>query len=940
MFLNYSLAVPSTRPARTPATRTSSAKAQPARVVLLDGHSLAYRAFFALPPDLRTTTGQVTNAVYGFTSMLLKALADYKTPYIAVAFDRGPPLERLAIRPEYKATRRETPDEFRQQLGLIREVLSALRVPVFELENVEADDVISIIGGRIAEQGGDVVIVTADRDFFQMVAPRVRLMMNRRGISDTIVYDEAAVRQRYGFGPERYLDYAALRGDPSDNIEGVAGIGEKGAAKLILNYGTLEEIFAHLDELPPRQRTNLGEARERLLENREFFRFRTAEDLAKERSDTALLDVTLADLKMGDWDLAEIRRLFDVLEFRVLYERLTESLPDVPVAAEGFRADTAEVADVDELEMLAVALSREGDVAVRVSGDPVRTREPATAIALAASGVARVVRFGPGARTGITPDDVRRVLGPVLAAGRITTHGSKEMLLRLAPLGIEVPGIVMDTEVAAYLVDPARGSYGLDELSRRYLDRELRLEAEDPTGDAQGGQQAFLLEPAAGAGAGEASFGLEAIATAELAQVFEKELRGRGAWSLLGDLELPLARVLAKVERAGVRIDAAYLGEMAARLTAELGGIEQEIYRLAEGPFNIGSPPQLRQVLYERLGLKPSKRTKTGFSTDASVLETLRDQHPIVDSILRYRERSKLLSTYIEALPPLVDPTTGRLHARFNQTVATTGRLSSDRPNLQNIPIRSEEGRQIRRAFVPEPGHLLLVADYSQIELRVLAHLSEDPELMGAFSRGEDIHRRSIARALGMDESEVTPELRGIGKMVSYGVTYGMGPFGLSQRLRIPVDQARTYIDGFFSLYPRVRSYLDGVVEQATVDGFTTTILGRRRYLPELASRNPRVRSLGERMALNAPIQGSAADIIKVAMVEVDRALDALGGSAGEGPARMVLTVHDELVVEVAQERVDEVAAVVRTAMEGAVDLKVPLKADLAWGSNWADAKG
>jgi DNA polymerase-1 len=928
-----------------------STKAQPARVVLLDGHSLAYRAFFALPPDLRTSTGQVTNAVYGFTSMLLKALADYKTAYIAVAFDRGPPLERLAIRPEYKATRRETPDEFRQQLGLIREVLSALRIPVFEMDNVEADDIISIIGGRVADLGGEVIIVTADRDFFQMVAPRVRLMMNRRGISDTIVYDEAAVRQRYGFGPDRYLDYAALRGDPSDNIDGVPGIGEKGAAKLILNYGTLEEIFAHLDELPPRQRTNLGEAQQRLLENREFFRFRTADDLARERDDTAILDVALADLRMGDWDLTEIRRLFDVLEFRVLYERLTESLPDTPIAVEGFHADTAEVGGVDELEMLAVALSREPSIAIRVSGDRTRPREPATSIALSVSGMARVVRFGPEAPGGITADEVRRVLGPVLAGSRITTHGSKEVLMRLGALGIEVPDIAMDTEVAAYLVDPARGSYGLDELSRRYLDRELRLEAEPPTKDEsggggvpgrrgrqeQGGQQSFLLEPATGTGAGDqASFGLEAIATAELAGVLEKELRERGAWTLLGDLELPLARVLAKMENAGVRINVDYLGDMAQRLRAELGGIEEEIYRLAEGPFNIGSPPQLRQVLYERLGLKPSKRTKTGFSTDASVLETLRDQHPIIDSILRYRERSKLLSTYIEALPPLVDPRTGRLHARFNQTVATTGRLSSDRPNLQNIPIRSDEGRQIRRAFVPEPGHLLLVADYSQIELRVLAHLSEDPELMGAFERGEDIHRRSIARALGMEESEVTSELRSIGKMVSYGVTYGMGPFGLSQRLRIPVDQARTYIDGFFSLYPRVRSYLDGVVEQATVDGFTTTILGRRRYLPELASRNPRVRSLGERMALNAPIQGSAADIIKLAMVEVDRVLEAPDGRS----ARMVLTVHDELVVEVAEEDVDKVSRAVRGAMEGAVPLKVPLKADLASGKNWADAKG
>ncbi|HEY8200646.1 MAG TPA: 5'-3' exonuclease H3TH domain-containing protein, partial [Actinomycetota bacterium] len=379
-------------PAGTPAG-SPAAKGGGARVVLLDGHSLAYRAFFALPPDLRTTTGQVTNAVYGFTSMLLKALADYKTAYIAVAFDRGAPLERLAIRPEYKATRRETPDEFRQQLGLIREVLAVLKVPVFELDNVEADDIISVVGRKVAAAGHDVVIVTADRDFFQMVAPRVRLMMNRRGISDTIVYDEAAVRQRYGFGPERYLDYAALRGDPSDNIEGVAGIGEKTASKLILAYGTLEEVFAHLEELPPRQRTSLGEAQDRLLGNREFFRFRTAEELARGGVDTSMLDVSLAHLKLGEWHLPEIRRLFDVLEFRVLYDRLTESLPDTPIAAEGFRADTGEVADVDELEMLAVALSREPSIAIRVSGNRLRPRDPPTAIAIAIGGAARVIRW-------------------------------------------------------------------------------------------------------------------------------------------------------------------------------------------------------------------------------------------------------------------------------------------------------------------------------------------------------------------------------------------------------------------------------------------------------------------------------------------------------------------------------------------------------------------
>jgi DNA polymerase-1 len=419
----------------------------------------------------------------------------------------------------------------------------------------------------------------------------------------------------------------------------------------------------------------------------------------------------------------------------------------------------------------------------------------------------------------------------------------------------------------------------------------------------------------------------------ELSPLLSKELVDRGAWDLFVDLELPLAAVLAKVERAGVKVDCEYLREMSEAVGDELRAIEEQIYAMAGEPFNIGSPPQLRKVLYERLGLKPTKRTKTGYSTDASVLESLREEHPIVDAILRYRERSKLKSTYLDALPPLVDDTTGRLHCRFNQTVASTGRLSSDSPNLQNIPIRTEEGRQIRRAFVPEEGHLLVVADYSQIELRVLAHLSEDPELISAFERGEDIHRHSIAKALGIPVDSVTPELRSIGKMVSYGVTYGMGPFGLAQRLHIPMDQARTYIEGFFALYPKVRDFLDGVVERARADGYTTTILGRRRYLPDLNARNPAVRANAERMALNAPIQGSAADVIKLAMVRADEALE------GQ-PSRMVLTVHDELVFEVPGAVVGTVAAQMRDVMEGVLDLRVPLRVDLAWGPNWADAKG
>ena len=918
------------RPARVPyyiARMASSSKSPPPTVLLLDGHSLAYRAFFALAEaDLRTTNGQATNAVYGFTSMLIKAWQEAKSRNIVVAFDRGAPLERLAIRPEYKAQRAAPPDEFRQQIGLIREVLNVLKVPVFEFDNVEADDIIHILGRRLAAEGATAVIVTADRDFFQMVGPRIRLVMNRRGISDTVTYDEAAVRQRYGFGPERYLDYAALRGDPSDNIEGVPGVGEKTAAKLIQTYGTLESLFESLDELTPKIRERLGEARTRLLENREFFRFRTAEELAAHGVPVEQLDVPARDLQMGKWDPAEVRRLFDALEFRTLYERLATDLPAAAPQG-GLSAEAAEVTSIEELREVLAEGALGGVMTLRVAGERTRPREAPASIAVrvpsgakAGARVARVDRLGAEA--------VWEALRAPLESSRIATHAAKDALMRLAAAGIEPRGIAMDTEIAAYLVDPARGSYPLDELVAQYLGRELRLEVEPVEG-----QQELVLDAPVPGGGDDLALGTEVVAVSELASLLGKELVDRGAWDLFEDLELPLAAVLARVERAGVRVDTTYLAEMSEAVGDELRAIEHEIHAYAGEPFNIGSPPQLRRILYEKLALKPSKRTKTGFSTDASVLESLREEHPIVDAILRYRERSKLKSTYLDALPPLVDPATLRLHCRFNQTVASTGRLSSDSPNLQNIPIRTEEGKQIRRAFVPEEGNLLVVADYSQIELRVLAHLSEDPELVAAFARGEDIHRHSIAKALGIPVGSVTPELRSIGKMVSYGVTYGMGPFGLAQRLHIPMDQARTYIEGFFALYPRVRDFLDGVVARATTDGFTTTLLGRRRYLPELQSRNPRVRSLGERMALNAPIQGSAADIIKLAMVKVDAAL------AG-GPGRMVLTVHDELVFEVPSGDVEAVAGAVREEMEGVLDLRVPLRVDLAWGPNWADAKG
>ncbi|MGQ0679725.1 MAG: DNA polymerase I [Actinomycetota bacterium] len=899
------------------------------KVLLLDGHSLAYRAFYALPPDLKTSSGTLTNAVYGFTGMLIKAIQTLGTRSIAAAFDKGLPAYRLAIRPEYKAQRTSAPDEFRQQIGLIHEVLGALNVKMFEVPGVEADDILAILARRLAATGAEVVVLTADRDFFQIVGPRITLMMNRRGISETVSYDVAAVKERYGFGPELYLDYAALRGDPSDNIDGVAGIGEKTAGKLIQTYGTLESVLANLDQLTPRIRTNLGEASSRLLVNKEFFRFRTTEELAAEGAVLPSLEVSASDLDMGAWDFANIRQLFDSLEFRILYDRLATGSPEALAVAAGFEGSTEQVTDRKALEELAHSLKAGDTVAIRVAGEEGAERHPPDLLSIATAEGARVIRLGGD---GLPAALVWERLGPAIRRAKLATHGSKEALQRLAAVGVAPAEVSMDTELAAYLIDPARGSYKLGELARHYLDRELKL---DVSGGAAvedaGGQGRLLLEDAMVEDRAT-NFGLEAMAVAELVDVLTGELKIRGAWELLTELEIPLAGVLARLETTGIKLDSAYLDDMSITLAKQLSAAESRIFELAGAPFNINSPPQLRDVLYGKLGLKPSKKTKTGYSTDAAVLESLEQEHPIIQSILRHREISKLKSTYIDALPRLVDPATGRVHARFNQTVATTGRLSSDRPNLQNIPIRTEEGKQIRRAFIPEDGNHLLVADYSQIELRLLAHLSGDEELVGAFARGDDIHRLSIGKALGIPYDQVTPAQRSIGKMVSYGVTYGMGPFGLSQRLRIPLDQARAYIEGFFAAYPRIRIYLDDVVARAGADGFTTTMLGRRRYLPELQSRNPRTRGLGERQALNAPLQGSAADIMKLAMVRVDRAL---AGSA----CRMVLTVHDELVFEVPEAEVQGAAEIVREQMQSAIELDVPLTVDLAWGANWADAK-
>jgi DNA polymerase-1 len=870
---------------------------RPPRLFLLDGHSLAYRAFFALPPDLATTSGQLTNAVYGFTSMLIKMLGEERPDLLAVAFDKGRPTVRLAQYPEYKAGRRETPDEFRQQLGLIREVLETLRIPIVEVEGHEADDAIATLALRALDEGLEAVVVTADRDFFQLVRPGLTILFNRRGISDIARMDAAAITERYGLPPEQYLDYVALKGDPSDNIPGVPGVGEKTAARLVQEFGTVENLLQHTDQLKGRLRGSIEAADGDLVRNKDLARLVTDLDLAWRPR----------DLEMGEWDPDAVRRLFHSLEFRTLLERLEDlERTAKPVVEQGsLEVRTGSVAD------LARAFEGAGPRAVHLATEAGRIDGAA-------------VSPGGGQALFVAFDAVPRELaGPLGEEDRPKwVHDTKEVQTALLASKASIAGVAFDTLLAGFLLDPAEASYPLDELCRTYL----RL---DVLGAIEGDEAGQLFaDPSKRVGGSAAAVGL-------LAPLMEERIERAGLGPLLRDVEIPLSFVLGRMQAAGIRLDVAYLNEMSESVGDRMRTLEEEIYQQAGEPFNIGSPPQLAAILYDKLGLPVLKRTQKGRapSTDADVLEKLRDRHPIVDTLLAFRELSKLKSTYLDALPPLV-AADGRIHTTYNQVGAATGRLSSVNPNLQNIPVRGELGRQIRRAFVPgDDDRVLLVADYSQIELRVIAHLSGDEAMAEAFAAGKDFHAATAAKVFGVPEDEVDGGMRGRVKQINYGLPYGMSAFGLASRIGIAPDEASEFIEAYFAQFPKVRDFLDRQVARAAAEGFTETLLGRRRYLPELQASNPRVRDMGRRMALNAPIQGGAADILKLAMIRVDGEL-----RASDLDATMVLTVHDELVFDVAEADREAGAQLVRGAMESAYPLSVPLRVDVGWGGNWAEA--
>jgi len=901
------------------------------KLLLLDGHSLAYRAFFALPTDLATASGTVTNAVYGFTSMLAKVLADEQPDLIGVAFDApGRANFRFEIDPDYKAGRAETPDLFRSQMPLIREVLDALEIRTIEVSGVEADDVIATLAEEAKRDGIDVVIVTGDRDSYQLVAdPHVKVLYNKRGVSDYALYDEAGIFERCGVTPAQYPEYAALRGDNSDNLPGVPGIGEKTAAKLIASYNDLETIFEHLDDLPPKQRQNLGEMQDRVLMNRE---------MSVLRRDVPL-DVRVDDLRQGGFDREHVRVLFNQLEFKSLLPRILDAVGDTAepaVATEALDVDTTLLGLPKDTVQVLGWLEKATRVAVAARWDGTEGRSALQGLTLATDDRSFIEGISPqstessatnDAATWYVPADVlsdvsvQRALGALLGESGVplVVHRGKELMRGLPD--IDVNSLSKDTAVMAYLLDPGEGKYLLDDLAARYLSVELASpDAEAGTLDLDGQR-------------GIDDAGRRAVAVLRLADELDQALEARELTDLYERFERPLVRVLHRMERAGVRIDVEFLEELRSDLGDQCRALEQRIHAHADEVFNVNSTPQLRRILFEKLGLTPVKRTKTGPSTDADSLQKMADAHPIVEDLLRYREVEKLRSTYADALPPLVQAD-GRIHATFNQIATTTGRISSEAPNLQNVPVRTAGGREMRRAFIADDGCSLLTADYSQIELRVLAHLAEDPGLIDAFERGADVHTATAAKVFGVGEPDVDDFQRRFAKVVNYGLAYGMEAYGLGQRLDIPTDQAREILDAYFEGFPNVHAYMEQTVRDARARGYTTTLFGRRRQLPELASDNFRIRQMGERMAQNAPVQGSAADIFKLAMIELDDALATRGLRS-----RMVLTVHDELVLEVPEDERAAVEALVPDVMEHVTELRVPLVVDLGVGPTWADAK-
>ena len=903
---------------------TASATAEKPTLMLLDGNSLAYRAFYALPAEnFKTQGGLTTNAVYGFTAMLINLLRDEQPSHIAAAFDVSRQTFRVDKYPEYKAGRSSTPDEFRGQIDITKEVLVALGITVLAEPGFEADDIIATLATQAEDDGYRVLVVSGDRDSLQLVSDDVTVLYPRKGVSELTRFTPDAVVDKYGLTPQQYPDFAALRGDPSDNLPGIPGVGEKTATKWIAEYGSLQALVDNVDAVKGKVGDALRANLSSVVLNRELT------DLVKD----VPLPQTPDTLRMQPWDRDQIHRLFDDLEFRVLRDRLFDTLASAdPEVDQGFDVRGGAL-EQGELAAWLAEHSHGNRFGMAVVGTHLAFDADATALAIvAADGDGRYIDTAA-----MHPDD-EAALGSWLAdpGQPKALHEAKLATHDVEGRGWTLAGVTSDTALAAYLVRPGQRSFALDDLSLRYLKRELR--ADNPEQ-----QQLSLLDDSLNEQGGVDDQAVQTVilrasAVMDLADALDEELARIDSSALLGNMELPVQRALAEMETAGIAVDLDLLSELQSEFANLIRDAAEAAYAVIGKQINLGSPKQLQVVLFEELEMPKTKRTKTGYTTDADALQSLFDKtgHPFLQHLLAHRDATRLKVTVDGLLNSVASD--GRIHTTFNQTIAATGRLSSTEPNLQNIPIRTDAGRRIRDAFVVGKGSQgdfaeLMTADYSQIEMRIMAHLSQDEGLIEAFNTGEDLHSFVASRAFNVPIDDVTPELRRRVKAMSYGLAYGLSAYGLAAQLKISTEEAKVQMEQYFARFGGVRDYLHEVVDQARKDGYTSTVLGRRRYLPELDSSNRQVREAAERAALNAPIQGSAADIIKVAMINVDKALKDAGLKS-----RMLLQVHDELLFEVASGERDEVEKLVREQMGNAYPLDVPLEVSVGFGRSWDSA--
>ncbi len=894
------------------------------RLLLVDANSLANRAFYALPP-LSTSSGVPTGAVYGFLTMLLRLADERKPEYIICAFDHPSPTFRHAKFKDYKGTRKPSPDEFKVQMPVLKEALSVLDLAFLELPGFEADDIIGTLACKYSDEGFSVSILSGDRDILQLVGDNREAILFVRGITQTREYNRDAVKKHMGVWPEQIPDLKGLAGDQSDNIPGVKGIGEKTAVKLLEQYGSVENIFANIDKVSPNR----------------------AQKLLREQKELAYLSKNLAviscdapcrvEFERAKWDGADVdkaKEYFKAMEFHSLVKRFSVSLESHELGVSEINSEDFEVVDLEhKLRRLSEHIARSGRLSIYAG--PTDTGSQATrdflwpeVLGVSDGSCSFLIDFSQGLFGGSDyyQEIMWKYFGPVFQNPKIEKSGFdlKWLYTMCFHKGVPFCGFKFDAMVAAYLLDPTRTTYRLDSLVKNYLDKDMPSSLQSlakAERSSEGAQKAHLAHLAKGA-----------YFAIELAQSMKADLEKHGLWELAEKVEFPMIEVLASMEALGIGVDIAKGRALRDQFAQRLSELEKEVYEIAGEEFNLGSPKQLSRILFEKLNLTPVKKTKTGFSTDAEVLEILSQAHPLPAKILEHRHYAKLKSTYLDVLESVTNPVTGRIHSTFHQTVTATGRLSSAEPNLQNIPVRGDLGKAIRRIFIPSPGRLFLASDYSQIELRVMAHISDDPSMIDAFRQKEDIHRRTASEMFGVPQGQVTPELRDKAKAVNFGIIYGISDFGLARNTGVTRDEARKFIETYFDRYPMVKQYMENAITEARRTGFVTTILGRRRPIPDIHSRLRASRGFAERTAINTPVQGSAADIIKLAMIRIYRRIrqEGLG-------SRMILQVHDELIFEILPSEEESVKKIVREEMEGVLGLKVPLAVEIDVGATWYD---